>query len=323
MKNRIWCLKVVRQIVLVEEELPEIKNDEVLVDVEACGICISDFYKYTGTIDYTSLTPLPYSLGHEAVGKVVKIGSDVKYCKVEDRVGIIDRPGFAEKIICKESEVAKVPVEGDPAVYISEPATCVIQFLKNFHFQPGQNVVIYGLGYMGLLILQCLPKYFSKVIVVEPREQIHNIAKEFGADICINPKKNNPLEIISDECPEGVDIIIDACGGIKSVFEESIQLLSKYGVVGIQWGIFSSLFKPVKIEIDMGLFADRGIRFVNSFSTDRLGDHRIAGQLLTKGVFDQRKLITHRFRFDEVPKAMELKYSMPANWIKGVIVNKE
>lgn len=319
MKNRTWYLKKPKKVYLVEEEVPNIKEDELLVDVEVCGICMLEFYVYNGVI--TDLNPRPYPLGHEAVGKVIKVGSSVRYCKVGDRVGIIKGYGFSEKLVCNEKEVAKVPVEGDPAIYISEPCACVIQFLKNFHFQPGQNVVIYGLGYMGLLILQCLPvRYFSKVITVEPREDIHILAKEFGADLCINPQKEDQVKIILNECREGVDIVIDACGGIKSVFEQTPQLF-RYGNFGGQWGVFSSLFKPIKIEVNIGEITSKGVKYVNSATTDRLEDNKTAAKLLTKGTFNQRKLITHRFSFDEVPKALEVKNSLPKDWIKGVILS--
>ena len=216
-----------------------------------------------------------------------------------------------------------MPADGDAAIYITEPGTCVIQLVKNFHFQPGQNVVIYGLGYMGLLILQCLPaRYFSKVIAVEPREGIHALAKEFGADLCINTKKDDPVNIILNECKGGADIVIDACGGVKSVFEQTPQLF-RYGAFGAQWGLFSSLTKPMKIEIDVETVAGKGIRYITSATTDRLADNRTAAQLLTKGTFDQRKLITHRFGFNDVQKALEIKSSLPEDWIKGVIQMKK
>ena len=94
MRNRVWYLKEPKQVVLIEEELSKIKEDEILIDVEACGICMFEFHAYTGVI--TSLSPpYPYPLGHEAVGKVIERGSNVEYCKVGDRVGIINGFAFA------------------------------------------------------------------------------------------------------------------------------------------------------------------------------------------------------------------------------------
>ncbi len=97
-----------------------LEADQVLIEVEACGICQLDYKLFAGQIAPNN-PPYPHPHGHEAVGRVLEIGGNVSYCHPGDRVGCIRGFGFAEKMICRESQVAKVPSEGDAAVYITEP----------------------------------------------------------------------------------------------------------------------------------------------------------------------------------------------------------
>ena len=76
------------------------------------------------------------------------------------------------------------------------------------------------------------------------------------------------------------------------------------------------------MTLDVQEVQAKGIRIIGSFSRERPMDNRRACQLLTKGTFDQSKLITHRFRFEEVPRAMEATLDRPPDWIKGVICMK-
>ena len=104
---------------------------------------------------------------------------------------------------------------------------------------------------------------------MEPRENIHALAREYGADVCINPKKEEPVKVIRDEFKDGVDIVIDASGGIKSVCEQVPALLkNSFLVPGSQSGFFSSPAELLKVELDILELADRGIRFVNSGTRD-------------------------------------------------------
>ena len=194
-KNRTWYLNAPGKTSLDEEPVPSLENNQVLVDVEACGICQMEYKVFTGKI--TNLCPPypAYPLGHEAVGRVLEVGEKVTYCQPGDRVGTMTGFAFAEKMVCRENQVALVPAEGEAAVYITEPLTCVVQFVNNLQFVPGQNVVIFGSGYMGLLILQMLPAFCGRVFAVEPRASLHRLARECGADVCLNPKKEDAVKV--------------------------------------------------------------------------------------------------------------------------------
>jgi threonine dehydrogenase-like Zn-dependent dehydrogenase len=321
--NQVWYLTAAGQVALLEEPLAALAADEVLVEVEACGLCMLDYKLFTGQI-VPNNPPYPHPHGHEAVGRVAQVGSAVTYCRPGDRVGAIAGFALARHVRCKERQVARLPAEGDPAVLITEPLTCVVQFVNNLQFSPGQTVAMFGLGYMGLLILQMLPRFLGRVFVVEPRTALHALAREFGADECLDPTRCDAAAAILQACPAGVDIAIDACGGIKSVCEATPRLLKRSsGPGGSQWGFFSSPAHPVRFEVDIDEAVARGIRFVNSSSRDRLADHRTAATLLAKGAVRQERLITHRFGFDQVPTALARMAERPDDWVKGVMVAHE
>lgn len=319
MTNQGWYILAPGKVGVIEETVAELAADEVLVEVEACGLCMVDYKLYTGQI-VPNNPPYPHPHGHEAVGRVLRVGAAVTVCRPGDRVGAIAGFALARYVRCKEKQVARVPAAGDPAVLITEPLTCVVQFINNLQFAPGQTVAMFGLGYMGLLILQMLPRFLGRVFVVEPRTALHSLARDFGADDCLDPSRGDATEAILAACPQGVDMVIDACGGIKSVCEATPRLLKRSsGPGGSQWGFFSSPAHPVRFEVDIDEVTSRGVRIVNSSSRDRLADHRTAAALLSKGAVRQERLITHRFGFEQVPAALARMAERPADWIKGVV----
>src|SRR5208283_1284982 len=214
---------------------PEPAPDEIKVKIAYAGICGSDPKivegkrmpkPQEGAIGWPEkITPIPQGirfLGHEASGTVVKIGKDVKsdfkigqrvamnfrtvcggcyYCqnKMEHfcERAIIFMGLMAEYAVFKESLVYPLPddLPLDVGAFL-EPVSVAVHTLDITHMKIGDSVIITGGGTIGLLVLQLAIKSgASKVLVSEPIPEKRKLAKQLGADVVVDPLKEDLLDI--------------------------------------------------------------------------------------------------------------------------------
>jgi alcohol dehydrogenase, propanol-preferring len=205
-------------LVLEDVEMPAIGSDEVLIKVEACGVCHSDLHIAEG--DWTQLRRMiktPLIPGHEVVGHVVERGDSVTELEKGDRVGVawlhwscgecelckegrenlcskqqitgasVDG-GYAEYVKAKASHAAKVPEALDS--YEAAPLFCagvtVYRAIKNAAVRPGQRVAIFGIGGLGHLAVQIAKAFGAEVIAVDIADDKLELARTLGADHTLN-----------------------------------------------------------------------------------------------------------------------------------------
>ncbi len=186
---------------------PPCAPDEVIVQVAQCGICGTDVHIYHN--EYMSDFPL--IPGHEFAGTVVEVGSAVRTIKLGDRVavdpnlycgacdfcrneqanhcsnwqgiGITRGGGFAQFVAAPARACYLLP-EGmsDQQASFIEPLACVVHALKRFRPAPGDSVLLFGAGPMGLLLIQALRNNgASRVVVVDKQPDRLALAQRFGA----------------------------------------------------------------------------------------------------------------------------------------------
>ncbi|MFW9874284.1 MAG: zinc-binding dehydrogenase, partial [Candidatus Thorarchaeota archaeon] len=181
-----------RDIRTEEVEKPEIQDNEILINVKACGICGSDLHMYKLNL-YTPLLVRPLKKGgipgHEYCGIVEKVGSNVSGIKEGDKVVAFSRGGgMAEYVpvpVFEGFNVHQIP----PEISYEEAAT--LEPLSNSYHammkgnpSKGDNAVIFGAGLIGLGIIQCLKALdidINKIIVIDLSDHRLNTAKELGA----------------------------------------------------------------------------------------------------------------------------------------------
>ena len=95
---------------------------------------------------------------------------------------------MSEYCLVKEHNAARIPSDTeDYAFWVAEPAGCVINGARSAQVEPGDTVVLIGVGYMGLLLVQALPKHFmERFIVVDVDEKRLALARRFGAKTTLN-----------------------------------------------------------------------------------------------------------------------------------------
>ena len=242
-----------------EHPMPEVGPHDVLIQVEACGVCGTDVHIYEGDKGAAEVTP-PTILGHEFSGVIREVGSEVKKYKAGDRVcidpncycgacdpcrngvahfcenmmgyGTTVNGGFAEYCAVDERQVYLL---GENTTFeqgaMAEPVACCLHGIDMCEIQPGQQVVIIGGGMIGLLMLQ-LAKLAgaAKVALLEPVENKREVGRKLGADVCIDPVKEDVKERLAENGMDWVNVVIE-CVGRPSTIEQAIEIAGNKAVV--------------------------------------------------------------------------------------------
>ena len=242
-----------------ESKKPEIGPKDVLIHVKACGVCGTDVHIYEGDKGAAEVTP-PTILGHEFSGVVAQTGAEVVNCKVGDRVcidpncycgtcepcrngaahycenmigyGTTVNGGFAEYCAVNERQVYLL---GENTTFeqgaMAEPVACCLHGIDMCEIQPGHQVVVIGGGMIGLLMMQ-LAKLAgaAKVALLEPVENKREVAKKLGADICIDPIKEDVQAVLKAAGMTWINTVIE-CVGRPSTIRQAIDIAGNKAVV--------------------------------------------------------------------------------------------
>jgi len=239
------------KLVLGEREIPKVSSDEILIKVIACGICGTDLHVFKG-INKGKPNVIR---GHEFVGEVVEIGSDITKFKKGDKVVIdpnipcmnciqcrngrihlcenlnaigVDRDGgFAQYCVVPAKQAYKLSGTIDPIVgALAEPLACAIHGIDRVGIKEGEKVLIIGGGALGLILTQlAINGGASEVFVSEPQKSKRELALGFGATRVIDPINEDLLDIA-----KGVDVAIEAVGSTKTILQ-AINAVSDGGRV--------------------------------------------------------------------------------------------
>jgi L-iditol 2-dehydrogenase len=316
-----------KDIRIEEMPQPEIGEDEILVKMKACGICGSDL------MHWYLKTRAPLVLGHEPTGIIAKKGRKVKDFDVGDRVFVhhhvaclkcyycmhgdytlceqfhntnIKPGGFAEyfKVPAPNLQIdtLKIPeaLAFDEATLI-EPVACCLRAVKKCGIQKGDSVAIIGVGATGI-IHTTLSKIFGakETIVSDLIDYRLNMAKNFGADVAVNPKSEDLADVVEAETEgRGVEVAIVTAPSLEA-YKAGLSVCRKGGKLCV--------FAPTKpteyLHISPKELFFSEIQIIPSYSTSHL-ETKAALELIKSGKLNVKDLITHRFRLAEAAKAFE------------------
>ena len=301
---------------------PACERDEVIVQVAASGLCGTDLHIYRN--EYMS--DFPVIPGHEFSGVVVEVGKEVTDFRPGDRVTVdpnlycghcyfcrneqanhclnwqgvgITRPGsFAEYLAAPARATYKVPDSlSDAQAAFVEPVSCVIHALKRLRVWPGDEVLIFGAGPMGLLLVQALGHSgASQVVVVEKQPERLALAGRLGATATVvaGPEQSEALHELA---PYGFAIVVDATG-VPAVIEQAFNYLKPRGQF-LQFGVTP---KDAHIRLSPYDIFQHDWTIIGSFALCYTFQPAIAW--LEGGVVDVAPLISHTLPLTEFPMAL-------------------
>ena len=234
-----WCKP--EDLKILEVENPVLDADSVRIEVVAAGVNFPDVLIIQGKYQYKP--EFPFSPGSEVAGVVIEVGDKVTNIKVGDRVMSVTGHGaFAEEICIESNKVTIIPESMDfiTAAGISLTyGTSSYALFQRALIKKNDVVLIHGAaGGVGLSALEISKAMGAKVIATASTDEKLNIAKEYGADYCINYSKQEFKEKVKEITnKKGADIIYDPVGG--NVFEQSLRCIAWDGrllVIGFASG---------------------------------------------------------------------------------------
>jgi alcohol dehydrogenase, propanol-preferring len=207
-----------KPVAIEEVDRPKPEAQEVLIEVEACGVCHSDLHVADGDWPQMArIVKLPLILGHEVAGHVVETGTGVRDLRVGDRVGVawlhwscgeceLCREG--NENLCVRQKVTGVSVDGGYAEFMKAPAShalkipdglssvdaaplfcagvTVYRALKQARISGGQRVAVFGIGGLGHLAVQIGIALGAEIAAIDISEQKLALAKSLGATHTFN-----------------------------------------------------------------------------------------------------------------------------------------
>jgi 2-desacetyl-2-hydroxyethyl bacteriochlorophyllide A dehydrogenase len=319
-----------KPFVVEQVEIPSIGSSDVLIAIRAAGVCGTDVHYHSG-----EFAPyyIPLTLGHEGAGIVTAVGENVTHLQVGDSVIVhyIVSCGNCEPCLqgfdnrCRNRKSIGSHIDGTFAEYIKVPARSALKMSDTIPYdwgaiaacavstayhavdisglQRGGTVVVFGVGGVGLHAV-LWSKFFGgrTVIAVDPIDSKLNIAKEYGADVLLNPTRDNiQAEVNGITDSWGVDVAIE-CSGSPVAMKQAIDAIK--GKNRYESGSVVSVglqITPIQVEY-WGL---REGRLMVSGDHTRYDLQRIIKLMETKKI-DLDKSITHHIPIHAVNDGIKL-----------------
>ncbi len=338
------CLTGIRKIEIQDVPPPSIQSDtDVLLHVNAVGICGSDLQYYgTGKIG-TDVVKFPFIIGHECVAEVVKTGEDVQKVKPGDRVvvdpavtcGICDQCIQGRRNTCRNLLFLGCPgqMEGSLAEFIvmpeancfplgegvdtrsailAEPLSIGIYSICLLRKSPISSMAILGSGPIGLSVgLAAWDKGISEIFMTDKIDARLEAARKAGAVWTGNPDHSEIAASIHEVKPEGLDAVFECCGD-QEALDQAVELLRPGGTLVIVGIPETDLITFDAHKLRRKEIAVQNVRRQNGCIPHAI-DH--IGRRMT----DLDFMVTHSFSLKETQEAFDLVENYRDSVIKALV----
>lgn len=312
---RIAVLREPGRFELADEPVPGPGRDEVRLRVAVCGVCASELDMWRGARGHARL---PWYPGHEVSGVVEEVGPDVGWPSVGDPVAAwVTTRGFADEVVLRAEH--SVPIDGTPVeLSLAEPLACAVNAIELADLRVGDDLLVIGAGYMGLLLLQLAAQQAPRhLIVADVRDEALERARGLGATHVVNVGATSLADVVGELTDGvGVDIAIEATG--------TQAALSALGDVTRMSGtvVIAGYHQGEPREVDLATWNWKAFRIANAHFRDVgviMHGMRRAGRLLAAKRIDMEPLVTHRFPLERIDDAFRAAVEKPPGFVKAVV----
>jgi propanol-preferring alcohol dehydrogenase len=277
---RAAVVRTFGQPLSIEEwPVPDPGAGEVLVRIEACGVCHTDLHAADG--DWPVKPTLPFIPGHEGVGRAVALGTGVHHLEEGDLVGIAwlhDACGhceycmtgwetlcetqhnsgysvngcFAEYALGNAAYVARLPEHADPVA--TAPVLCAgvttYKGIRETEVRPGQWIAISGIGGLGHLAVQYANGMGMRVVALDVAEDKLALARTDGAEVVVNARLDNAAQRVIDATGGGAHGVLVTAAS-RQAFGQALRMVRRKGtvsLVGLPPGTFDTPIFDVALK---------------------------------------------------------------------------
>lgn len=332
-----------KKLEIVETPRPEIRSDEVLVRVQACGICGSDVHGYDGT---SGRRVPPLIMGHEASGTIEEVGSAVSVPAPGTRVAF-DSTAFCGECsfcrsgrpnLCDNRTVLGVSCgayrrHGAFAEYVAVPARSLCSLPADLPFEhaamvepvsvaahavgrtppvAGGTALVLGAGMIGLLVIQSLRLAgWTRVIAVDLDVDRLNLATQLGADEAINASEQDVLKAVLDLTEgQGAEAVFEVVG-ISETVEPAVSAARKGGSVVLVGNLAPKVNLPLQAVVtrELSLYGSCAIN----------GECAQSVEQIASGAIKVSALISATASLEEGPEWFERLYRAERGLMKVIL----
>lgn len=314
--------------VLVKEvEVPELLNNDVLIQVKVAGICGSDIHTYKGLHPFRKP---PVIIGHEISGEVIKVGANVQTIKVGDRVTVEPQIGcgtckyclegqvnfcekrtapgignwygtMAEFFVTPEQTVFKLPnvLSYEEGVLV-EPIAVGVHAVRKGNIGIGDRVAILGAGPIGLLAMTVAKSAgATTTLVTDVLDYALEAAEKMGATHTLNIKDKLNWSEEAKELSGGMFDVVLVAVGVPGIIDQALSLLRKGGrIVTIAMFHGDQTFNIHNLQ-------NQEKEIVGCMTYNRV-DTQTAIELLAAGEINTEVIITHRLSYEEAGEGFKM-----------------
>lgn len=298
--------------------------DDVLIDVEACGICGTDLQILKVPPGHPADAGVV--MGHEFVGRVAALGADAAATglKIGQRVAVdpdatcgtcrfcrAGRPANCENIkalgIFRNgalAPLAKAPVRAvyavadGPATKVAaliEPLACVVNGSNRANPRPGESALIYGAGPIGCLFAAVFKAAgVSPIVIIEPTGARRTVALAVGADEALAPDAFEARR--AELFPAGADIVVDAVGTRFAAAVDEAALGGRIVLFGQN--------ANARPEVHQYTITARSLTVMGTYITNFTFPQAI--RMIEQGILDLAPMVTHVLPLERLPEGLDL-----------------
>jgi L-iditol 2-dehydrogenase len=316
---------------LEEREIPVPRKNEIAVRIDVSGLCPSDVRIYRNG---SSLVTPPVVMGHEFAGHVHEVGSDVRGIEEKARVNVAADAYCGRCRMCRSGHENACEndlgfgynLDGVHADYVvvpqrfverggvfplddrtdieeatlTEPLACSLNTIDSLGVKPGTTVTVVGDGPMGLLHVGLAQLYGAdRIILIGLVGWKMDLGRTLGATAVVNGRGDTVKEVLDETAGVGSDIVV-VTAVLPQTIADGLKMVSRHGCVSI----FGGTPKGVKAEIEPNL-----IHYNETFLTGNYGytyeQYAKAAKIVASQKIPLKKLITHRFKLQEIHEAIE------------------
>lgn len=316
---------------LEEVEKPKPKPDEVLIRVKKASICGTDVHIYQWDDWAKKTVPVPLTIGHEFMGEVVELGSQVKRIKKGDRVsaeghivcgicrnchrgkkhlcvstigiGVHRNGGFAEYVAVPEENIFLLdPAISDNVASFLDPLGNAVHTTLSFDLV-GEDVWIIGAGPIGIMSCAIARKAGARnVFVTDMNDYRLDIAKKMGATHALNISRDSlETEMKKANIHYGFDVVLEMSGS-----EKAYDTMFKHVMHGAKVALLGIPSKKLAIDWNDVIF--KGIEMKGIYGREMFETWYKMSSLLQSGL-DVLPVITHEFDKEDFEKGFEAMIS--------------
>jgi len=338
--RRVAQIVAPKKFEVIEEPLGSPGPDEICLRIIAVGLCHSDMPAFLGKSSignhedgsFFKDTDLKYPLrvGHEPVGVVEAVGSNVREYKEGDIISGMASPTFASHVMVNPAmaKLMKLPPEvKEPKYCLAEPLMCISNIVRAGTPSFGDYIAIIGCGMMGLLTLSGIARSAAfDVIGIDLVDSRLEWAKKLGATKTINARTQDVSSLIAQITKgHGVDIAVEitgrmagftlACdiirggGDIGGTGRGKILIPSLYGLPEVMDAGYQLMFKSPIVHSTHPWY-----------SMDYMDDMRRGVEGFLRGIFPLDQMITHEFSLDDIQAGFEMMEHPTEDYLKGIVV---